>query len=418
MYDYKKYAVLYVDDEEKSLKYFHKAFQKDFRVLTASSAGEAEEILKQDSSGVGIVITDQRMPGQTGVDLLGQVRRSWPNIVRMLTTAYSDLDSAIEAVNSGAIFKYIVKPWNIRDLRGCLLRGMEFFLVQAERDTLLREKMSVLQRLVISDRIRSLAVLAMGLSHRIRNPMTALKTFLDLAPRKLLEELPESVKQLKSPGFWGDFWVVAQQEGERIMQIIDSVSEAVLEPGGNFEDICRLDDLVREGAEHIKEKIEVSGGSVYIDIDQNLSCFKADEIMLRRLFSILLRSMVVLNPRGISVTFRAEETTPIWGAAGARILITGDGPEWTEARVAMLFTPFSLAEEKPRDSRLDLLPAFFIVHHHGGDILVHKSPPDGPGFEIFLPFDPEATKRPSLEQDCLKKIMTHFEMWDSLRGDF
>jgi len=99
----------------------------------------------------------------------------------MLTTAYSDLDSAIDAVNSGAIFKYVVKPWDLRELRGCLLRGMEFFLLQQERDTLLREKMSVLQRLVVTDRVRSLAILAAGLAALAMIP-TAVYVFKDDQP--------------------------------------------------------------------------------------------------------------------------------------------------------------------------------------------------------------------------------------------
>jgi len=67
-YDYKKYAILYVDDEEISLKYFSKAFSEDFRVLTASNVEEALTILDHNGVHIGIVITDQRMPGKTGVE--------------------------------------------------------------------------------------------------------------------------------------------------------------------------------------------------------------------------------------------------------------------------------------------------------------------------------------------------------------
>src|ERR1700722_2201945 len=122
-YDYKKFALLYVDDEEQSLKYFHKSYDKDFRVLTAPGVAEARAILDREGDSVGVVMTDQRMPGKTGVDLLGHLREVRPGIVRILTTAYSDIESAIDAVNSGAIYKYVVKPWNLRDLRGTLLRA-------------------------------------------------------------------------------------------------------------------------------------------------------------------------------------------------------------------------------------------------------------------------------------------------------
>ena len=179
-HDYRQFTILYVDDEAQALKYFRKALEKDFEILTAENVEEARKILAEQADRIGILVCDQRMPGERGTDLLASARTDYPGIIRVLTTAYSDLDSAIEGVNSGAIYKYIVKPWDVRDLRGVLLRAMDFFIVQRQRDSLLREKLSVLQRMMVSDRIRSLAVLAAGLSHHIRNSMSALKTFLDL----------------------------------------------------------------------------------------------------------------------------------------------------------------------------------------------------------------------------------------------
>lgn len=414
--DYRKYAVLYVDDEAQSLKYFTKAFKEDFWVLTASSAGEAEDILANEPR-VGILITDQRMPGQTGVDLLGKVRRFRYDIVRILTTAYADMDSAIEAVNSGAVFKYVVKPWNLLDLRGCLLRGMEFFLVQKERDMLLREKMSVLQRLVISDRVRSLAVLAAGLSHHIRNPMTALQAFLDLTPNKLREELPDAT-EYKDPEFWEDFWLTAQKEVQRILQIIQRVSEAIVEPDHHFEGEFSLDQLVREGLNLAEKGRQGPHGTVSMDIAADLPPLKANQRMMERFFSILIREMVKLTPRGGPIAIRAGRIVRVWGTPGVSVLIAGNGPEWTDKEIGALFTPFSLTQKDLQDLGLDLLTAFFIAHHHGGDIVIHRNPPDGPGFEVLLPFDPGATERPSLEENCMEKIMRYYDGWETLQGGF
>src|ERR1700759_757353 len=82
-----KFAVLYVDDEEKALNYFKKGLGKDFQVLIAANVAQANEILAREASRIGVVITDQRMPGQSGTDLLAQLRRESPNIVRVLVTA-------------------------------------------------------------------------------------------------------------------------------------------------------------------------------------------------------------------------------------------------------------------------------------------------------------------------------------------
>lgn len=149
-------GILYIDDEEKALKYFRMAFGQKYKVFTAASGPEGLETLRKEAASIGIVITDQRMPGMQGAEVLGQVRTEYPHIVRILTTAYSDLESAILAVNKGHIYQYVVKPWEIPDLGMILQRAADYFLVTTERDGLLRLKMSTLQRIVCSDRLKSL----------------------------------------------------------------------------------------------------------------------------------------------------------------------------------------------------------------------------------------------------------------------
>ena len=199
-YDYKKYAILYVDDEEMSLKYFTRAFSDQFRIFTAPSAQEGLKILEAHSDDIGLLMTDQRMPGETGVWLLERARQLRPRMIRVLATAYADMDAAIAAVNTGAIYKYVTKPWDPGQLEQTLKHGLEFFVVQRERDQLLLEKMSVLHNMMIADHIVSLGLLAAGLSHHIRNSLVAVKTFLDLAPAKMVEE-KISLDGMRNPDF-------------------------------------------------------------------------------------------------------------------------------------------------------------------------------------------------------------------------
>src|SRR6266700_2936983 len=164
LYDYKKFAVLYVDDEEKSLVNFTRAFSDQFRILTAPNAQEGLKLLEAHKDEIGLLMTDQRMPGEKGIWLLEKARQLRPRIVRILATAYSDMEAAIAAVNTGAIYKYVTKPWDPPQLETTLKRGLEFFMVQRERDQLLREKMSVLHNMMIADRIVSLELLKEGLT--------------------------------------------------------------------------------------------------------------------------------------------------------------------------------------------------------------------------------------------------------------
>jgi two-component system probable response regulator PhcQ len=152
LYDYQNCAILYVDDEEKSLKYFTRAFGDKFKILSAATAAEGYRLLEQHRDEIALLMTDQRMPGEKGVEFLQRARRLHPEAIRILTTAYSDFDVAIEAVNSAAIYKYVTKPWDIAQLEMILKQACDFFTEQRERDLLREAKGSAKQEMIISDR--------------------------------------------------------------------------------------------------------------------------------------------------------------------------------------------------------------------------------------------------------------------------
>ena len=205
-------------------------------MFTAANAQDGFKLLEQHADEIGLLMTDQRMPGEKGVWLLERARQLRPRILRMLVTAYADLDAAIAAVNSGAIYKYITKPWDPPQLEMTLRHGLEFFIVQAERDQLLREKMSVLRNMMIADRIVSLGLLAAGLSHHIRNSLVAVKTFLDLAPAKMAEEKAD-LNGLRNPEFWKDYHQNVQSQIEKINSLLGRPADLVGQQSGDA--ICR-----------------------------------------------------------------------------------------------------------------------------------------------------------------------------------
>src|SRR5258706_1995240 len=242
-YDYKKFGILYVDDEEKSLKYFSRAFEDQFRIFTAPRAQEGFKVLEAHQDEIGLLMTDQRMPGEKGVWLLERARQLRPRIVRILATAFSDMDAAIAAVNTGAIYKYVTKPWDPPMLETTLKRGLEFFIVQRERDQLLKEKMSVLHNIMITDRVISLGLLAAGLSHHVRNSLVAVKTLLDLAPAKLQQESLD-LSGLRNPEFWKDYYHNVQNQIEKINNMLKDLWAASETPVLTFDDEVSLNDVI------------------------------------------------------------------------------------------------------------------------------------------------------------------------------
>ena len=394
-YDYKKYYVLCVDDELQALKYFPKLYGDTFRCLTADSVASARELIATHGDEIGVVISDQRMPGETGVDLLSWLRQNHPHVVRILTTAHSDLESAITAVNSGAIYQYVVKPWEERDLRGTLLRAMELNLLQRERDVLLREKLSTLQRVVVMDRVRSFAVLAAGLANRLKNPMLALKTFLESAPSRSAVDDEDSHLQ------WGDLWLMAQTESQRVLELVHSVVQRTTEPDFHFQPGIDLESVLQPAL----KSAAAAGLAPSVSIEPNLPTITADRAMLERLFDILVNRTVHLNLAKGALTIVITSGATVWGTPGVRIRLRTGGKEWTKKDLGALFAALS-SHNTAKDADMDLLAAFFAAYHHSGNLTVFATPPTGPCFEVLLPLDP--TKKPELplERDWVESIFS------------
>src|SRR5437870_9880456 len=276
LYEYKKYAILYVDDEEKSLKYFTRAFTDQFRILTAPNAQEGLKLLEEHKDEIGLLMTDQRMPGEKGIWLLEKARQLRPRIIRILATAYSDMEAAIAAVNTGAIYKYVTKPWDPLQLENTLKRGLEFFMVQHERDQLLREKMSVLHNMMIADRIVSLGLLAAGLSHHIRNALVAVKTFLDLAPAKMEEEKME-MDGLRNPDFWKEYYQNVQNQIGKINNMLKDLWTASEKPVYEFADSVQLRQVVAGVIDQLKEEFAAKNIQVENTIADSLPVLNVDK---------------------------------------------------------------------------------------------------------------------------------------------
>jgi two-component system probable response regulator PhcQ len=184
----------------------------------AANAAEGYRLLEQHRDEISLLLTDQRMPGEKGVQFLQRARRLHPKAIRILTTAYSDPDVAIEAVNLGAIHKYVTKPWDVPKLEATLKHACELYTVQRERDLLLKEKLSALQKMIV-DRVQNSGLVATQLGHQVRNSLVAIQTFLDLMPEKLLEEKVD-VEQLRNALFWKEFYEQTRAQVQRVTELL------------------------------------------------------------------------------------------------------------------------------------------------------------------------------------------------------
>jgi len=132
------HRVLLVDDEENILASLRRLLRREpYELVTAGTASEALNLLEEQPAEV--VISDQRMPGMTGIDLLREVRRRWPDTLRIILSGYSEVNTIIAAVNEGEIYKFLTKPWNDEELKLHIRRAIEQYDLAAENRRMAQE---------------------------------------------------------------------------------------------------------------------------------------------------------------------------------------------------------------------------------------------------------------------------------------
>ncbi|NPC68496.1 hybrid sensor histidine kinase/response regulator [Corallococcus sp. AB004] len=212
-------AVLYVDDDALNLRVFDANFGQRFRIFRCSSPNEALALLEQRRLEIGVVLSDQRMPGMTGVELLERARTIAPDAKRMLVTAYADMQAVIDAVNRGQVTRYFVKPWD----RAELLAALEDALKIARLELRIRE---VEGRMMKSERLATLGQVTAGIAHELMGPVGY---------------LTQNVSSL-------------QRDMERVVQYVSRhlATDPDAEVSSTIEDLPSLIKDLSEGASHLR----------------------------------------------------------------------------------------------------------------------------------------------------------------------
>lgn len=411
-YDYRKFAILYVDDEEKSLKAFARAFGDDFRIYTATNAKDGAKLIEEKKDEIAILMTDQKMPGENGNWLLQETARIQPRIVRILATAYTDFGDAVAAINDGGIFHYVNKPWDPPHLEGQLKRAMEFFLTQRENEQLAQEKLEALRNLMVADRLVSLGMLTAGLSHHIRNALVTVKTFLDLSPAMMQEEKTDP-QNIRNKEFWTDYHKSVLGQIDKINNLLKDLWAASEKPATQTTEKVNLQKLVADTVEGLKSSVQAKRITVENLIPTDLPVIAAERDKFHRLFELLLKEELASLPEASKITFTAQ-ASPASLKPEVCVQITDNGPGLSADKLQCLFDPFMVRADTPSEYGIHLMGCFFIVHHHGGRIEATSEEGKGTTFTIHLPVQPANTLG-EFNQGILHKSRLAEQVWGGVR---
>jgi two-component system sensor histidine kinase/response regulator len=180
-----KPTILLVDDELDNLDALERVFRKKYCVLKASGAAEGLEILRQHT--VQVIVSDQRMPKTSGVEFLRQSLVIQPDAMRLLLTGYTDIESLVEAINKGEIYRYMTKPWDATDLLVTVEKAVEKYFLRkhlVEKNQKLEAALLELKQL---DDAKNEFMLI--INHELKTPLTAISSYSQLLAADLTNEL-------------------------------------------------------------------------------------------------------------------------------------------------------------------------------------------------------------------------------------
>jgi signal transduction histidine kinase len=378
--DFRKHPILYVDDDDNTSLFFHDYFGKEFTILTASS-GEAALDLMDRHPEIVILITDQKMPGMRGIQLLQQAGERRPDLIKILVTGFSEMNVLIEAINLGQIFQFVEKPFIPIQLQEILKRGIERFLMNRDMAILNEEKLKSLKKMAKANRLEAVGILAAGMAHEINNPLVAIQTFLNMAPVKRRED---------DPDFWDKFYQVACKDVARIRQII---SQLLAYAKNKEESKLALADtdlnlLISETAALLEQEAQKKNLSISLALSHDLgSIFVDPEKFKQVIINLILNAIDATTKGGIDIETSKPDDHFV------QITISDTGKGIPEEHLQKLFIPFFTTKEE--GTGLGLMTSHHIIDQHRGTIEVESTVSKGSTFTIQMPVDPSKYDRRS-----------------------
>ncbi|MCX6141037.1 MAG: hybrid sensor histidine kinase/response regulator [Candidatus Kapabacteria bacterium] len=401
-----KAHILYVDDEEFNLTAFRATFRKSYEVHTALSAQEGEAILSEYP--IELIITDQRMPGITGVEFLEKIIGSHPEPIRMVLTGFADIESIIAAINKGEVHRYITKPWEEDDIKMVIDSAIETFRLRAENRKLVEHLAMYNEELEATVALRTSELKhksdeleisnrnVVGQNKQISKLNREKAEMLNLAGEDLQHPLKEILRTASH----------AIDRGSKL------TSAEAVEQFGNIRSAATRIHAVLENL-LLLNSIEVTGVTVFpthVDpgmitqmvlmshqphaLDKNIAITferkggiamaHTDPTCLQTILDHLLSNAVKFSPPGKNVTVSVESSN-----GGARLCICDHGPGFTDEDKATLFTKFATHSAKPTSGELTTGLGLSIVKSYvdavKGSIELETTPGAGATFVVTLP---------------------------------
>jgi len=387
-----KNNILLIDDEVEILNTLRRQLRRKYNVLTCNDPREAIDIM--NNNDIQVVLSDQRMPELSGVELFGLLKSNHPDTIRLLITGYTDLEAVIDAINTGSIYRYIQKPWNPVELELIIDEAFEKYNLMHSNRTLMQELKKHNEKLdhLVNERTKELENANEHLqelnkeknrflrtaAHDLRNPIGVASSLANLIAAEL-NTLPDNLKI-------------------KYLKIIEERCDFSLEMINNLLDISKIEtgnlDAKAEPVNYaalVNKTIEFNTIfskqkhiSITADIDPTLGELLIDKQLIEQVLTNLISNAIKYSyPEG-KIKISCIKSN---GKVLTRVKDYGTGIKKDEQEG--LFTPFYRSSTRPTagesSTGLGLAIAKKIITVHDGTIGFESEEGKGSCFWFTLP---------------------------------
>ncbi len=351
-----KPKLLFLDDEVDNLEALERLLRKKFNILKASTPDEAFSHLDLNPD-ISIIISDQRMPLITGVEFLEKSILTHPESIRILLTGYTDIESVIEAINKGQIYKYITKPWDPVDLQTSLDNAYEKISLRKELKRKNKELEKALHELQSLDKTKSQFMIL--INHELKTPLTSILSFAGLLKETLLSE---------EQNLFTDRIV---KSSEKLKNIIDDVLLIVKSELGQIhiqKESIVLDKFFSTTADDIQKMMAIKQQTFNYDL--KATTLEADSNFFKTMIHRALHNATKFGQTQSQILIHTEIVN-----AQFILEIQNTGPQISQNVLDKIMTPFTLDENVMNHSvgmGLGLTICQALLKSHGGHLQIEN----------------------------------------------
>jgi two-component system, sensor histidine kinase and response regulator len=356
-----KIKILYIDDEANNLFGFKASFRMDYKVLTAINTTEALEHLSKNPD-IRVIFCDQRMPDKTGVQFFEEMRSIYPHPIRILLTAYTDIEAVIQAINRSNIFRYVKKPWIDADIISAIEEGNRFYMA----NSMISIKNAELQKAY-----NELDKFAYSVTHDIRAPLLSILGAIDVA--QYIDD-PTEIKQM-----------LTMMEGsvKNLDNYIQNIHDYYNLKRGELQiEQINFTDIVKEQEDIFQLTARVNDIRFIAKVIQE-ETFRCDKTCINIILNNLLSNAFKYQNKTNTDKFVQVEIQVKTGAATINIKDNGIGIH--ESHVAEIFNMFYRATTQEVGSGFGLYNVKDALLKLNGEIKVDTEVGKGSTFEIKIP---------------------------------